>query len=56
MMRASHKQPGFVAALLHRLAGIALAIFLPLHFWALSGALNGADRGRSTAPISWTSS
>jgi fumarate reductase subunit D len=43
MMRASHKQMGFVAALLHRLAGIALAVFLPLHFWALSGALNGAD-------------
>jgi fumarate reductase subunit D len=43
MMRASHKQPGFLAALLHRLTGIALAIFLPVHFWALSGALNGAD-------------
>src|SRR6478735_9285742 len=43
MMRASHKQPGFLAALLHRLAGIALAIFLPIHFWVLSGALNGAD-------------
>src|SRR5690349_4143272 len=43
MMRASHKQAGFVAALLHRLAGIALAIFLPVHFWALSGALSGAD-------------
>jgi fumarate reductase subunit D len=43
MMRASHKQSGFFAALLHRLAGIALAIFLPLHFWALSSALNGAD-------------
>jgi fumarate reductase subunit D len=43
MMRTSHKQPGFVAALLHRLAGIALAIFLPIHFWVLSGALNGAD-------------
>jgi len=43
MMRASNSQPGFVAALLHRLAGIALAVFLPLHFWALSGALNGAD-------------
>ena len=43
MMRASHTQPGFVAALLHRLAGIALAIFLPLHFWALSAALSGAD-------------
>jgi len=24
-------------------AGIALAIFLPVHFWALSGALSGAD-------------
>src|SRR6478609_4591754 len=43
MISASHKQPGFLAALLHRLAGIALAVFLPLHFWALSGALNGAD-------------
>lgn len=43
MMRASHQQPGFLAALLHRLAGIALAIFLPVHFWALSAALNGAD-------------
>jgi fumarate reductase subunit D len=43
MMRASHKQPGFGAALLHRLSGIALAIFLPLHFLALATALNGAD-------------
>ena len=43
MMRASHKQPGFLAALVHRLAGIALAMFLPLHFWTLSAALNGAD-------------
>jgi fumarate reductase subunit D len=43
MMRASHKQPGFVAAIVHRLAGIVLAVFLPIHFWALSGALSGAD-------------
>ena len=43
MMRASHTQPVFLASLLHRLAGIALAIFLPLHFWALSAALDGAD-------------
>jgi len=43
MMRASHKQKGFVAAMLHRLAGIALAIFLPLHFLALATALNGAN-------------
>jgi len=42
-MRASHQQRGFVAAILHRLSGIALAIFLPLHFIALATALNGAD-------------
>jgi fumarate reductase subunit D len=42
MMRASHKQPGFAAAMLHRLSGIALAIFLPIHFLALASALNGA--------------
>lgn len=43
MTRASHRQRGFVAAMLHRLSGIALAIFLPLHFLALATALNGAD-------------
>ena len=43
MMPASHKQPGYQAALLHRLAGIALAVFLPMHFLALATALNGAD-------------
>jgi fumarate reductase subunit D len=42
MMRASHKQPGFLAALLHRLSGLALATFLPVHFLALGTALNGA--------------
>jgi fumarate reductase subunit D len=29
--------------MLHRLTGIALAIFLPLHFLALATALNGAN-------------
>jgi fumarate reductase subunit D len=43
MMRASLTQPGFLAALLHRLSGLALAIFLPLHFLALATALRGAD-------------
>jgi fumarate reductase subunit D len=43
MIPASHKQPGYVAALLHRLAGLALAIFLPFHFLVLASALNGAD-------------
>ena len=42
MIRASHKQRGFAAAMLHRLSGIALAIFLPFHFLALATALNGA--------------
>lgn len=42
MIRAAHKQRGFIAAMLHRLSGIALAIFLPLHFLALATALNGA--------------
>jgi len=42
MMRASHRQPGFVAAFAHRLSGLALAIFLPLHFLALATALDGA--------------
>ena len=43
MIRASHRQRGFVAAMLHRLSGIALAVFLPLHFLALATALNGAS-------------
>jgi fumarate reductase subunit D len=47
MMRTTHRQPGFVAALLHRLSGIALAIFLPLHFLALGTALRGADSFQS---------
>jgi fumarate reductase subunit D len=42
MISAAHKQPGFAAALLHRLSGIALAVFLPLHFLALATALDGA--------------
>ena len=44
MIAARHLRRGFVAALLHRLSGIALAIFLPLHFIALGTALGGADR------------
>ena len=43
MIRNPHLKPGFLAAMLHRLSGIALAIFLPLHFIALGTALNGAD-------------
>jgi fumarate reductase subunit D len=37
--RASRAHPGFVASLIHRLSGLALAIFLPVHFYALGLAL-----------------
>lgn len=40
--RASRAHPGFVASLIHRLSGLALAIFLPLHFLVLGLALNEA--------------
>jgi fumarate reductase subunit D len=43
MIRNPHLKPGFLAAMLHRLSGIALAVFLPLHFIALGTALGGAD-------------
>jgi len=34
--------PAWWAFLMHRLSGLALALFLPLHFWALGQALHGA--------------
>jgi fumarate reductase subunit D len=43
VIRDPHLKPGFLAAMLHRLSGMALAIFLPMHFVALGMALNGAD-------------
>lgn len=33
--------PGWWAFLVHRLTGIALTLFLPVHFWALSQSLGG---------------
>jgi fumarate reductase subunit D len=43
LLRRSHATPGFVAAIVHRLSGLALTIFLPLHFLALGMAVAGAD-------------
>ena len=34
--------PAWWAFLMHRLSGLGLALFLPLHFWALGQALHGA--------------
>jgi len=33
--------PGYWAFAVHRISGLALALFLPLHFWALGLALQG---------------
>lgn len=35
------RHPAYWGFVLHRLSGIALALFLPLHFWALGHALQG---------------
>ena len=43
MMSGPRVQPGYVAALLHRVSGIALAIFVPFHVLALATVLDGAD-------------
>jgi fumarate reductase subunit D len=45
MRRNDHRaraHPAYWAFLMHRLSGLALAVFLPLHFWALGQALHGA--------------
>ena len=39
MIRPSRNHPGYWAFLLHRLSGVALAVFLPLHFLVLGLAL-----------------
>ena len=40
------------AFLVHRVSGVALALFLPLHFWALAQALQG--EARLAAFLRWT--
>jgi len=59
--RASHaldararRHPVYWAFLVHRLSGVALALFLPLHFTLLAQALQGAeglDRGLSLTQL-----
>ena len=39
----AHAHPAWWAFVVHRVSGVALALFLPLHFWALGTALGGAD-------------
>ena len=41
--RVDRRHSGFAAFLLHRLSGVLLALFLPLHFLSLGLALEGAQ-------------
>lgn len=46
------RESSYWVAIVHRVSGIALALFLPLHFWALSRALEGEMR--LDALLAWT--
>ena len=46
------QHPSYWAFIVHRVSGIALAAFLPLHFWTLGRALEGEMRLSDF--ISWT--
>jgi fumarate reductase subunit D len=37
----AHRHGAYWAFVVHRVSGLALAAFLPLHFWALGRALDG---------------
>ena len=38
--RSARRHSAYWAFVVHRLSGLALALFLPIHFWALGRALN----------------
>ena len=40
-MKPVRNHPAYWAFLVHRLSGVALALFLPAHFWFLASALAG---------------
>jgi fumarate reductase subunit D len=40
----SRNHAAYWAFLVHRISGVALTLFLPLHFWALGNALHGEAR------------
>ena len=51
-MRRHRGQPLWFAYLLHRISGLALALFLPAHFWVLSQAIT--DPAALEGFIRWT--
>jgi fumarate reductase subunit D len=51
-MRPARRHTGYWAFLVHRLSGVALALFLPAHFWVLGSALQG--EAALEANLRWT--
>ncbi|MBU6260744.1 MAG: succinate dehydrogenase [Burkholderiales bacterium] len=49
---AARRHPIYAAFVVHRVSGLALALFLPLHFTLLATALGGA--GALDAALKWT--
>jgi fumarate reductase subunit D len=48
----SRNHPAYWAFLAHRISGVALTLFLPLHFWVLGKALQGEAKLESF--LRWT--
>src|SRR5688572_20748719 len=48
----ARSHPAYWAFVVHRVSGVCLALFLPLHFWALAQALQGEARLESF--LRWT--
>jgi fumarate reductase subunit D len=40
----ARNHPAYWAFVVHRVSGVALTLFIPLHFWALAQALQGEAR------------
>jgi len=43
-MRHVRNHPAYWAFIVHRVSGIALALFLPAHFWVLANSFGQLDR------------
>ena len=48
----ARQHPAYWAFVVHRVSGVALALFLPVHFWALAQALQGEARLQTF--LAWT--
>ena len=52
MNRPHRDHPAWWAFAVHRVSGLALTLFVPLHFWALGTAIEG--EARLDAFVRWT--